>query len=94
MILTAYAQILQTVQWTVIALSSDRDNGEFFETKADYAKTWFTGFIHLNGASSRCCCNRSQVYDAEGKKVETFDGKTHFCKEAQEKQRISWNLRF
>ena len=59
---------------TAIALSQIADNGEFFETKADYAKDMVTGFIRLNGATIGAVANRSEVYDAEGKKVETFDG--------------------
>ena len=59
---------------TAIALSQIADNGEFFETKADYAKDMVTGFIRLNGATVGAVANRSEVYDAEGKKVETFDG--------------------
>ena len=59
---------------TAIALSQIADNGEFFETKVDYAKDMVTGFIRLNGATVGAVANRSEVYDAEGKKVETFDG--------------------
>ena len=60
---------------TAIALSQIADNGEFFETKADYAKDMVTGFIRLNGATVGAVANRSEVYDAEGKKVvEEFDG--------------------
>ena len=59
---------------TAIALSQIADNGEFFETKADYAKDMVTGFIRLNGATVGAVANRSEVYDAEGKKTETFDG--------------------
>ena len=33
-----------------------------------------TGFIRLNGATVGAVANRSEVYDAEGKKTETFDG--------------------
>ena len=59
---------------TAIALSQIADNGEFFETKANYAKDMVTGFIRLNGATVGAVANRSEVYDAEGKKAETFDG--------------------
>ena len=59
---------------TAIALSQIADNGEFFETKANYAKDMVTGFIRLNGATVGAVANRSEVYDAEGKKVEEFDG--------------------
>ena len=50
------------------------DIGEFFETKEDYPKDMVTGVIRLNGATVGAVANRSEVYDAEGKKVETFDG--------------------
>ena len=33
-----------------------------------------TGFIRLNGATVGAVANRSDVYDAEGKKTETLDG--------------------
>lgn len=46
-----------------------------------------TGFIRLNGATVGAVANRSEVYDAEGKKTETFDGS--ILQEAQEKQQIS-----
>ena len=59
---------------TAIALSQIADNGEFFETKADYAKDMVCGFIKLNGSTVGAVANRSEVYDAEGKKAETFDG--------------------
>ena len=59
---------------TAIALSRIADNGQFFEVKADYGKNIAVGFIRLNGATVGAVANRSEVYDAEGKKVETFDG--------------------
>ena len=59
---------------TSIALSQISDNNVFFEVKADYAKDMVTGFIRLNGATVGAVANRSEVYDAEGKKTETFDG--------------------
>ena len=59
---------------TAIALSRIADNGQFFEVKADYGKSVAVGFIRLNGATVGAVANRSEVYDAEGKKVETFDG--------------------
>ena len=49
MISTVYALNLQNCAGdTAIALSQIADNGEFFETKADYAKDMVTGFIRLN----------------------------------------------
>lgn len=59
---------------TAIALSQISDNGLFFETKAAYGKDMVTGFIRLNGATVGAVANRSEIYDAEGKKVEEFDG--------------------
>ena len=48
---------------TAIALSQIADNGEFFETKADYAKDMVTGFIRLNGATVGAVANRSETFD-------------------------------
>ncbi len=59
---------------TAIALSQISDSGLFFETKAAYGKDMVTGFIRLNGATVGAVANRSEIYDAEGKKVEEFDG--------------------
>ena len=59
---------------TAIALSQIADNGEFFETKADYAKDMVCGFIKLNGSTVGAVANRSESYDAEGKKVAEADG--------------------
>ena len=57
---------------TAIALSQIADNGEFFETKADYAKDMVTGFIRLNGATVGCVANRSEVY-TDGEKTASYD---------------------
>ena len=71
---------------TAIALSQIADNGEFFETKADYAKDMVTGFIRLNGATVGCVANRSELYNEEGEKTETFDKvlSARGCKKAAE----------
>ncbi len=68
---------------TSIALSL-ADNQEFFEVKADYAKDMVVGFIRLNGATVGCVANRSEVYNAEGEKAETFDNvlSVRGCKKA------------
>ncbi len=58
---------------TSIALSQISDNGIFFETKRNYAKDMVTGFIKLNGATVGAVANRTEVFDAEGKTVESFD---------------------
>lgn len=57
-----------------IAASRIADNGAFFETKAAYGKDMVTGFIRLNGSTVGVVANRSEIYDAEGNKVEEFDG--------------------
>ena len=57
---------------TSIALSQIADNQEFFEVKAEYAKDMVTGFIRLNGATVGCVANRSELYNEEGEKTETF----------------------
>ena len=54
-------------------LSQISDNNVFFETKADYARNMVTGLIKLNGMTVGAVANCSEVYDAEGKKVESFD---------------------
>ena len=54
-------------------LSELSDNHVFFETKKDFAKNMVTGFIKLNGMTVGAVANCSAVYDAEGKKAETFD---------------------
>ena len=58
---------------TAIALSQIADNGEFFETKADYAKDMVCGFIKLNGSTVCAVANRTEIYDAEGNLTETMD---------------------
>ena len=68
------ADIANASEDTAIALAQIADNGVLVETKKDYAKEMVTGFIRLNGATVGAVANRSEVYDAEGKKVETFDG--------------------
>ena len=58
---------------TSVALSIIADDNNFFEVKADYAKSMVTGFIKLNGATVGCVANRTEVCDEEGKVVEKFD---------------------
>lgn len=71
---------------TSIALSQIADNQEFFEVKAAYAKDMVTGFIRLNGATVGCVANRSEVYNEEGEKTETFENvlSARSCKKAAE----------
>ena len=59
---------------TSLALSRIADNGIFFETKRDYVKDVVTGFLRVNGMTVGAVANRTEVYDAEGKKAEEFDG--------------------
>ncbi|MBP3350926.1 MAG: carboxyl transferase [Lachnospiraceae bacterium] len=58
---------------TSVALSIIADDNNFFEVKADYAKSMVTGFIKLNGSTVGCVANRTEVCDEEGKVVEKFD---------------------
>ncbi|MBR4085597.1 MAG: carboxyl transferase [Lachnospiraceae bacterium] len=58
---------------TSVALSIIADDNNFFEVKADYAKSMVTGFIKLNGTTVGCVANRTEVCDEEGKVVEKFD---------------------
>lgn len=69
-----------------IALSQIADNQEFFEVKAEYAKDMVTGFIRLNGATVGCVANRSELYNEEGEKTETFEKvlSARGCKKAAE----------
>lgn len=55
------------------ALSMLSDNGAFFETKKNYAKSMVTGFIKMNGATVGAVANRTELFDEEGKTVEKFD---------------------
>ncbi|MDD6037941.1 MAG: carboxyl transferase domain-containing protein [bacterium] len=54
-------------------LSEIADDHAFVETKSDYAKDMVTGFIKLNGMTIGAVANATELYDEEGKKVETFD---------------------
>ncbi len=67
------AELANCVGDTAIALSIIADNNNFFEVKANYAKSMVTGFIKLNGATVGCVANRTEVCDEEGKVVEKFD---------------------
>ncbi len=49
------------------------DNHVFVEAKADYAKELTAGFIKLNGMTVGAVANCTEIYDAEGKKTESFD---------------------
>ena len=58
---------------TSIAFSQIADNNEFVEVKAAYAKSMVTGFIRLNGATTGCIANRTEVIGEDGKASEKFD---------------------
>lgn len=69
----ACANISGCVGDTSVALSIIADNGQFVETKADYAKNMVTGFIKLNGDTVGVIANRSEVLDESGNSIEKFD---------------------
>ncbi len=56
-----------------VALSRIADDQDFYEIKADYAKSMVTGFLRLNGITVGAVANRSEKYDDEGKVAEKFD---------------------
>lgn len=58
---------------TSVAISLLADNGQFVETKADYAKNMVTGFIKLNGDTVGVVANRSEILDEDGKSKEKLD---------------------
>ena len=66
-------EIANCVGDTAIALSILADDNNFFEVKANYAKSMVTGFIRLNGTTVGCVANRTEVVDEEGKVAEKFD---------------------
>lgn len=66
------AELANCVGDTSIALSLISDNQLFFETKKEYAKSMVTGFIRLNGMTVGAVANRSEVYDENGEKAESF----------------------
>lgn len=57
-----------------LTASAIADNNEFVEVKAAYGKDMATGFIRLNGATVGVVANRTELYDEEGNKAESFDG--------------------
>ena len=71
---------------TSILLSQIADDGDFFELKPDYAKEMVTGFLRLNGVTVGAVANRTDVYDADGNKAESFDSAltAEGCEKAQE----------
>ncbi len=55
-----------------LLLSNISDDYVFIETKKDYAREMVTGFIKLNGCTVGAVANRTEIYDEEGKAVDTF----------------------
>ena len=56
-----------------LSLPMISDDNFFFEVKKDYAKDMVTGFLRLNGQTVGAVANRTEVYDAEGTKTDSFD---------------------
>ena len=67
------ADLANCVGDTSILLSNIADDNLFIETKAAYAKDMVTGFLRLNGQTVGAVANRTEVYDAEGTKTDSFD---------------------
>ena len=67
------ADLANCVGDTSILLSNIADDNVFVEVKAAYAKEMVTGFIRLNGQTVGAVANRTEVYDAEGNKTDSFD---------------------
>lgn len=59
---------------TAIALAQIADDQDFLEVKGNYGKDMVTGFLRLNGMTVGAVANRTEIYDEEGKKAESFDG--------------------
>ena len=62
-----------------ISLSRIADDGVFFETKANHAKSMVTGFIRLDGMTVGCVANRTALYNEDGKVEKEFDSKLCAC---------------
>ena len=58
---------------TAILLSNIADDHHFVEVKAAYAPDMVTGFIRLNGTMTGVVANRTEMYDAEGTLVKSFE---------------------
>ncbi len=56
-----------------VALRDLSDSAVFVEIKPDYAPEMVTGFIKLNGVTVGVIANRSVKFDAEGKKVASYE---------------------
>ncbi|MCD8022688.1 MAG: carboxyl transferase [Lachnospiraceae bacterium] len=58
---------------TSILLSDIADNHIFVELKEAYAPDMVTGFLRLNGTTVGAVANRTEIYNEEGERTETFD---------------------
>lgn len=67
------ADLANCVGDTSILLSQIADDNVFVETKSAYAKEMVTGFLRLNGQTVGAVANRTEVFDAEGNKTDSFD---------------------
>ena len=66
-------ELLNAAGDTSIALAQISDNQQFFEVKKDYAKCMVTGFVRLNGVTVGAVANRTEIYDLEGNKTDSFE---------------------
>ena len=67
------ADLANCVGDTSILLSQIADDNVFVETKSAYAKEMVTGFLRLNGQTVGAVANRTEVFDAEGNKTDSYD---------------------
>ncbi len=67
------ADLANCVGDTSILLSQIADDNVFVETKSAYAKEMVTGFLRLNGQTVGAVANRTEVFDTEGNKTDSYD---------------------
>lgn len=69
---------------TARILADISDDGFFMEFKKEYDPSMVTAFIRLNGTTVGCVANRTEMYDDEGEKIESFDAalSTRGCEKA------------
>lgn len=58
---------------TTKALADISDDYFFMELKKEYDPSMVTGFIRLNGSTVGCVANRTEIYNEEGEKTDSFD---------------------
>ena len=68
----ACADIADAAGDTSVLLSEIADDGVFCEVRAASAREMVTGFLKLNGTTIGAVANRTEVFDAEGKKTADF----------------------